>query len=186
MRIGIDIDDVITDTSLSMKDYIMKYDKDGEIKEHIEEVMRGEANTPIIENFFIQHILDVFRNAKVKENASIVMQNLLDNGHELFIITSRGEKKRIFKGSEPLTLEYLKSNNINYTKILFSCSNKAQICKDNNIDLMIDDSVKYCEEIRNENIKSIVFTSVVNKEISTTVPRVDSWLELEEKIKEMV
>ena len=47
---------------------------------------------------------------------------------------------------------------------------------------MVDDSVKYCEEIRKENIKSIVFTSEVNKNINTNIERVSNWLELEEKI----
>jgi uncharacterized HAD superfamily protein len=182
MKIGIDIDDVITDTSSTMKDYILKQDTNGEITSHIEEIMRGDANTPAIEQFFKDNILYIFKNAIVKENASAVIQRLLEKGHEIYIITSRGEQKKIFKGSESLTLEYLKLNNINYTKIIFSCSDKAKVCKDNNIDVMVDDSIKYCEEIRNENIKSILFTSTVNKSLYTTVQRVNNWLELEEKL----
>ena len=42
MRIGIDIDDVITDTSLSMKEYINKYDKTGDVSKYMVEGMRGE------------------------------------------------------------------------------------------------------------------------------------------------
>ena len=70
MKIGIDIDDVITDTSLSMKDYIIKYDTNGEIVKHIEEVMRGEMPTPSIKQFFDDHNVEIFGNAKQKENAN--------------------------------------------------------------------------------------------------------------------
>ena len=167
MRIGIDIDDVITNTSESMKEYIIKYDEDGDVKAHIEEVMRGEMPTEKIRKFFDNNSAGIFRNAKVKEDASNVMKRLIDKGHELFIITSRGGIK--FKGSEEFTIEeftieeftieYFKQNNINYTDILFNSFKKAKVCEEKNIDIMIDDSVKYCEEISKKNIKSILFTS---------------------------
>lgn len=180
MRIGIDIDDVITDTSVSMKDYINKYDESGEVTEHIEEVMRGEMPTSNIKKFFADNSMKIFENAKVKDNASEVIQRLLDAGNEIYIITSRGEVK--FKNSVELTLKYFEHNNIKYTKILFDSFNKSQICKDNKIDVMIDDSEKYCKEIEKENIRSILFTSEVNKNINTTIERVNNWIEIEKKV----
>lgn len=120
------------------------------------------------------------KDAKIKEDASEVIQQLLNDGNEIFIITARGEIK--FKGSEQVTLQYLKSHNINYTKILFNSFEKSTICKDYNIDLMIDDSIKYCLEIEKENMKSILFTSVVNKSSNTTVKRVNNWKELKNEI----
>ncbi len=180
MRIGIDIDDVITDTSLSMKKYIDKYDDNSDIHNYIEEVMRGEMPTEEIKEFFKENSINIFKNAKVKINASEVMQELLDNGNEIFIITSRGEIK--FKGSEQLTLEYFKLNKINYTKILFNSFEKSKICKDNNIDVMIDDSAKYCSEIKEQNMEAILFTSEVNKLANVKLPRVNNWIELKEKL----
>lgn len=185
MRIGFDIDDVITDTSGSMKEYIIKYDKNGELMANIEDIMRGYASTPFIENFFVEHFLEIAKNAKVKENAVRVIKKLFDNGNEIYLITARGEKRKIFHDTETLTLEYLKQNDICYTNIIFNAVDKATLCLDNHIDLMIDDSIKHCEEVRNKNINSILFTSVVNKSLHTTVTRVNNWLELEEKIKEL-
>ena len=72
MRIGIDIDDVITDTSLSMKKYIDKYDDNSDIHNYIEEVMRGEMPTEEIKEFFKENSINIFKNAKVKINASEV------------------------------------------------------------------------------------------------------------------
>lgn len=180
MRIGIDIDDVITDTSLAMKKYTDKYDNNSDIYNYIEEVMRGEMPTEEIKEFFRENSIDIFKNVTVKVNASEVIQELLNNGNEIFIITSRGDMK--FKGSEQLTLEYLKLNKINYTRILFNSFEKAKICKDNNIDVMIDDSAKYCSEIKKQNMEAILFTSEVNKSSDVKLPRVKDWIELKEKI----
>ena len=135
MRIGIDIDDVITDTSSSIRKYIDKSDNKGDIYNHIEEVMRGEMPTQEIKNFYKDNSINIFRDAIVKKDASGVIKNLMDEGNEVFIITSRGEVK--FSGSEQLTLDYLKAHNINYTKIIFNCFEKANICKENSIDLMV-------------------------------------------------
>ena len=182
MRIGIDIDDVITNTYQSIQNYVKEYDKNGEISNYMEDVMRGDMTNPTIKRFFDENCISIFGNAKMKENANIVIQRLLDTGNEIFIITSRGEIK--FKGSVELTLKYFKEHNIQYTNILWNSFEKAQICKDNNIDLMVDDSVKHCMEINEKNIESILFTSEVNKKNDVIVRRVNNWLELEKKINE--
>ena len=80
--------------------------------------MRGEMPTQNIKNFFAKNALEIVKKAKLKNNVKEVLQKLFDEGNEIFIITSRGEIK--IKGSEETTLEYFKSNNIKYTKILFN------------------------------------------------------------------
>lgn len=181
MRIGIDIDDVITDSSLMIKEYVMKLDKDGELLNYMEDIMRGDAPNPTIKKFFEENIIEIFKMVRIKENASEVIKRLMNKGNEVFIVTSRGEIK--FKGSVQVTLEYFKLNDIKYTKILFDSFDKAKVCKENKIDLMIDDSEKYCREIQDANIRSILFTSKVNKYIESNVKRVENWLELEKIIE---
>lgn len=183
MRIGIDVDDVITNTSEEMKDYIMKYDKNGDISNHMEDVMRGDMTNPIIKKFFEENSAEIFSNAKMKENANEVIQRWINAENEIIIITTRGEIR--FKGSTEITKKYFKLNNIPYTEILFNSFEKAEVCKENKIDLMIDDSEKYCREVAKENIKSILFTSEINRNINTTIERIDNWLQLEQKVKEM-
>lgn len=183
MKIGIDIDDVLTDTSKVMKEYIDKFDKTGEVKKNLVEVMRGEFSTAAIRKFMIDHIGSLQKNAKVKENARDVIQRLIDRKDEIIFITSRGEKQA--KGSEKRTLEYLVANQIPYTKVIFNATDKAKVCKENNIDLMIDDSVKFCEEIQKEKTETIVFNSIVNQDIKTNRKRVNNWLELEEEIQKV-
>lgn len=184
MRIGIDIDDVITDTSSKLIEFINTYDKNNQMKDYLVEILRGEVPTLEIQEVIYNNSLEIFGKVDVKPNVSKVINGFIDNGHEVFIITSRGNLR--YSNSEKFTIEFLKKHNINYTKILFNCFDKAEICKQNDIDVMIDDSVKYCEEIQEKNIKSFVFTSIVNKDINTNVPRVNNWLELNESIKNII
>jgi uncharacterized HAD superfamily protein len=183
MKIGFDIDDVITDTSSSMKNYVMKYDKNGELKANMEDIMRGDASTPFIEQFFVDHFLSIAKSAKVKPHAYEVIQNLLAHGHEIYLITARGEEQKIFHDAEALTLAYLKEHSIGYTDLIFNCVDKAKVCKDYKIDVMVDDSIKHCEAVRNAGIRSILFTSCVNETLPTTVTRVKDWWELEKELK---
>jgi len=183
MRIGIDIDDVITNTYQSIINNIEKYDKNNELSNYMEDIMRGDNSNPIVKRFFDENCTTFFSNAKMKDNANKVIKRLLENGHEVYIISSRGEIR--FKGSEELTLNYFKANNIPFTKILWNSFDKATICKDNNIDVMVDDSAKHCIAVQNQNIKSILFTSEVNKSIEVNIPRVNNWLELEHMLNNL-
>lgn len=185
MRIGIDIDDVITNTSNVIKEYIRKQKNSEKLKEHMVEIMKGVSANPDVVQFGLENYIKIFQEVKVKENAKQVIQRLLEKGNEIYLITARGEDLEFFKGSEKVTINFLKDNDINYTKIIFNAINKAQLCKNNYIDLMIDDSIAHCEDVKNVGIKSIVFTSEVNKKIDTTVERINDWLQLEKRIEDM-
>lgn len=186
MKIGIDIDDVITNTSEKIEEYVVKDINRQKLQEHMKEIMKGNPSEPEVISFCMENYLRVFEKVKPKDNASKVIQNLLDKGNEIYLITARGENLEFFRGSEKVTEKFLEDNNIKYTKIIFNAVNKAQLCVDNQIDIMIDDSIEHCEDIKNVGIKSIVFTSNVNKNTSTTVERVNNWLELENKLNEML
>lgn len=182
MRIGIDIDDVITNTSETMQEYVSRYKNNEKLKKHMVEIMKGTPSEPEVIQFCLDNYIKIFREVKAKENAKEVIERLLNNGNEIYLITARGEEAKFFKGSEEITKTFLEKNKINYNKIIFNGIDKAKICKDNCIDVMIDDSIAHCEDVRKSGIKSIVFNSQVNISIPTTIERVNDWIELEEKI----
>jgi uncharacterized HAD superfamily protein len=185
MRIGIDIDDVITNTSELIEECVESIDQDSnreKILKHMKEIMKGTPTDPEVIKFCVDNYYKVFQNVRIKDNVSRVIQDLLDQGNEIYLITARGNDNDYFKDSEEATKKFLEDNEIKYTKIIFNAINKAKICLDNQIDVMVDDSVDHCEEVKNVGIRSILFTSSVNKNIITTVERVDNWLDLEKKI----
>ena len=178
MKIGIDIDDVITNTSEKIEEYVLNDNNREKLQEHMKEIMKGTPSDPEVIKFCMDNYLRVFQKVKSKNNASKVIHNLFDQGNEIYLITARGDNFEFFKGSEEVTKRFLEDNNIKYTKIIFNAIDKAKVCLDNKIDIMVDDSVEHCEDVNNVGIKSIVFTSSVNKTINTTIDRVNNWLEL--------
>ena len=119
MKLGIDIDDVIVDTSKIIEEYISRLDNNGDIINHMEEIMRGDISNEIISRFIDSNVVEIMRKAKVKENAKSVLKKLKES-NDIILITSRGEER--FKGTEKLTLDYLEENGIVYDNLNCSIS----------------------------------------------------------------
>lgn len=182
MVIAFDIDDVITNTSEVMKDYILKYDTTGKVASHIVEVMKGEIPSGT-EEFVKKYMLNIIADAKVRPNAKEIINGLYYARNQIMIVTSRGDIN--YEGSEELTINYLKNKEIKYSKIIFNCHNKAEICKENNVDLLVDDSVVHCTNFANVNGNSILYTTPVNKSIPTDIQRANDWEDLSKKIQQL-
>ena len=188
MRLGIDIDDVLTNTSETINELIVNEsdsEKSQELKEHMKEIMKGNISDFDVLAFCSENYVNVYKRVKLKENAKEVIKRLLDRGYEIYFITARGERMGFFKGAEEATLEFLKANDIKYNEIILGAMDKATVCLENKIDVFIDDSVEHCEDVSKVGVKSIVFTSGVNKDVVTDIDRVNDWLELEDKIREI-
>ncbi len=185
MKIGIDIDDVLTDTSKVIVEFFKKYETSGDGMKHIVEIMKGELPTENIKKFYNLYINQMLREANLKDKyAAEVINRLFSEGNQIYFITARSEEK--FKGSEQITIETLRDNNIKYSKIIFNASEKAKICSRNNIDFFVDDSVRNCKEVSKMGIETVVFTTKINENIKTNIARVSSWRELENRIENYI
>ena len=185
MKIGIDIDDVLTDTSKVIVEFFKKYETSGDGMKHIVEIMKGELPTENIKKFYNLYINQMLREANLKDKyAAEVINRLFSEGNQIYFITARSEEK--FKGSEQITIETLRDNNIKYSKIIFNASEKAKICSRNNIDFFVDDSVRNCEEVSKMGIETVVFTTKINENIKKNIARVSSWRELENRIENYI
>lgn len=180
MNIGIDIDDTLIDTTKNFKDIIGKYDKTGEVEKHIEAILSGEIPTENVRKFMNTYLLEITKTIEIKENAVDVIRILKDKGHKIIFITSRNDEE--CDGLEDFTLEYLKENNVIYDSIFLNSRDKAQVCLRNNIDIMIDDSIKHCNNVASKGIETFLFTSTINKDKETMLKRVDNWKQLEKEI----
>ena len=83
-KIGIDIDDTITDSSSLVKEYVEKYDEyysDCQIlKNRMQDIMRGFFNHEAIVKFYLDHGREISRNVKVRPDAKEMIENSLDAG----------------------------------------------------------------------------------------------------------
>jgi len=182
MNIGIDIDDTLVETTKNLERDILNYEGGEEVIEHIEEVMSGKIPTENIKKFMNTYLTTRLEGLEIKTNAVEVINKLKSDGHKIIFITSRGEESG--KGATEITLKYLENNKVPYDNIIFSATDKAKACIENNIDIMIDDSIKHCEDVEKTGIKAILFTSMINKDKNASLQRANNWKELEEKINE--
>ena len=181
MKIGIDIDDVITDTSKIIKEYIIKNGKEEEFSDYMEEIIKGETPTKEIKKFMNENLNEMLRKSEIKENCIKVINEIKNKGHEIYLITARGNL--MCPNIEEETIENLKE--IKYEKAFFNIHGKGKVCKENEIDIMIDDSIKNLKEVEKEGIKTILFETEVNKKNIefNNFEKVSNWMELLEKIK---
>lgn len=85
-----------------------------------------------IENFFNDNMQEFARVLEPREDAKYYMDKLLDDGHGLYLISHKAYSHY----TEPykITENWLKDNNINYTKLILSkTTNKSKECKENKI-----------------------------------------------------
>ncbi len=85
---------------------------------------------------------------------SVITNSLISSGHEVFVITDSHENWRQYK------LNWLKENNIAFTK-MFILGNKAEFCKQNGIEFLLDDCIEYFDE----NCKSFTEFPIIIGEI---------------------
>lgn len=79
----------------------------------------------------------------------------------------------------------LEKFNIPYDSLNLHISNKLEFCKENGIDLLIEDSYETCKETMNNGIKSILMTTKMNRDIEDEeIVRAKNWNEIYEKIQE--
>ena len=191
MRIGIDIDNVISNFNEELLEEYIKHDKQlrnsGIINEKADYIRRGMFDWTEIEEqeFYKNNIERIAKNLKVKEDAKKYIDKLKEEGYYICIITGRdnGEYQEPYN----MTKEWLDNNLIKYDKLIltdaYNKKEKAVKCLENNIDVMIDDSVGNCKCCIENNIKTFLMDTPYNR--FTDIPRVNSWKEFYEVISNM-
>lgn len=147
MKIGIDIDDTLVDTSASFNKVIKKYNV------NFKKSFHDKWTQDEVEFIFKNYLKEIIFSAKFKAGAKDALKRLSDLGHELIIITARNEKN--CNGIEQYTKKIL--TDINISKYYFGESIKSNIAKKENLDLMIDDSMEVYKNMKSENINCILF-----------------------------
>lgn len=149
MTIGIDIDDTLVSTSESFDELVKKYNLDFQKK--FKDTWTEEEKKFIFDNYLKETLM----SAKLKENAKEVISYLNNLGYKLVIITARGNNH--CDGIEEFTKRFIEQEKINICEFHFGEYKKSDLAKKLNLDLMIDDSVYVCNNMKKENIECILF-----------------------------
>ena len=174
MRIGIDIDDTITNTQDKIDEYALNngytiYDR---TKHWFNE--RFDTSKDEYATFLTNYVVGIFENVSIKESASEYINKLIDEGNEIYIITARSDHYDV--NVPNITIKYLEDKGIKYNKIIFACRDKARICLDNKIDILVDDSIENITNVEEVGIKTIIIDNEYNQDVETT--RAHNWEEV--------
>ena len=196
MRIGIDIDGVLTDIEkwqldYGSKFYFEKYGKEILDNEGYETTDIFKVDSKFDDEFWNEYFKDYSINVDVRKFASEVIKKLKQDGNEIYIITARGSflsrsaNVMSIEENRNIVLDWLKRNEIVYDKIIFSPEEKLSICLENMIDVMIEDKVDNINKI-STRIPVICFHAGYNKNcIGDNNIRCYSWYDIYAKINKM-
>ena len=166
MNIGVDLDGVLFDTENWFRTYSMLYNyehvKKAEVdREELYFSHRFNWTDNEVDEFFDQYLEMIELEAPVMPLAKEILKRLKEDGHKLYIITNRGSK---YKVEIAVTEKRLKDLGVEFDGINLGIYNKAEMCKDLKIDLMIDDLYNNAEKVSSSGIKTLYFRDLVLKQ----------------------
>ena len=193
MVIGIDIDDTTVVTVESMVKYGDKYDTEvlnreakkdnlGRIKDrYYMNALYGWTEEEKFA-FFDMYYKNVLEECYPLSNASEIINKLKQEENEIIFITARLTNIKNCE-TENITKETFRKYNIPYDKLIMNVDDKLKFCKENGVEVFIEDSYETCKSLQENGIKAYLMTTKMNRNIvDEKIERVSSWNEVYEKI----
>lgn len=193
MRIGIDIDGVLTDFEKWQLEvgskFFIKYNKNIVNPSGYDSKDVFDATKEMDSLFWHDYLYDYAKNEPARKFAGEVIDKLKNMGYEIYIITARyltNRNDELGKEMRNIVTKWLEENNINYNKIIFSPEDKLEICKENNISIMIEDKVENINNI-SKIIPVVCFNAAYNKECNgKNIFRAYTWYDVYYQITNLI
>lgn len=188
MKIGIDLDGVVIDSENTWRVYEEVFDIEDVggnniiNKEEPYFQQRYNWNEETQDKFWKNCVLKASIDSNLMPGFKFVY-NLLKDNNEFIVITARGGRiPELIDDAK----EKFEKNNIKFDKYYWNIHNKAEICKKENIDIMIDDNWMNCKDIASNGIKTLYFKATDLKILKETeyLKQVTNWGEIYRIIKE--
>ena len=190
MRIGIDIDGVLIDAERFVADYGIKFCHENNIDYHITLGEYDEAKSlgiteKQIEAFWNQYLTPYATSYHLRDFACEVIK-MLKKENEIYIITARNEEglpPETYGTMQSMVKKWLEDNQLEYDKLIFTKGSKLSYCRENKVDVMIEDSPYNVVDIAKE-IPVLCFDNSYNRNCKgDNITRVYSWYDVFNKIE---
>lgn len=188
MKIGIDLDGVVLNTEMLWATYAELYDcielnRNSIIKSDEPRVQEKYNWTSDELDTYLEKYADI-KDFGIMPGAKEVLNLLKKEGHELIVITARGSLASSTEGLS-IAANKLDEEGVKFDKYYWKQKEKLDICKKENIDIMIDDNYRICKLLSEENIPVIYFHSLNRKHLEETndLKEVSNWGEVYRFIK---
>ena len=175
MKIGFDVDGVLTDLENYQLEYGKKYfGEDKLVNENgytIQEIFGCSKEEE--EKFWIKYIWKYCLKEQIRENVINYIKRLKSEGNEIHIITGRAhttEQNATGKLFRKMLLYKLKEAGIDFDSIVYcseskSAEDKLKACKKIGIDVMFEDKAENIKEL-SEICKVVCFDAKYNKDVN--------------------
>lgn len=179
IKIGIDLDGVVFDSEAAFRVYEEIFAIENLNKKIInieEPKYQGRYNWTKEEQdeFNKKYLLKASQESHLMSGFLPVYKKLKKLGFEMIVITARGG---FFEEMKDDAIRLLNENNIVFDKYYWKIDDKLEICKKENIDIMIDDDYRIINKISNANIKTLYFRAANLKKLDETnyIHEVNNW-----------
>lgn len=163
MKIGIDIDNTLTEVQKALNRAAFNYATElGKSIDESEDQLEDNANYYKERykfsydelKYFLKDIQEeIINSAKPRENVVKYINKLRETGNEIYIISARSSE--FHDDPYKLSKDWLDNNNIKFDKLIVNARKKAPVCKQENIDIFIDDQLNNCIEVSRLGIMTI-------------------------------
>ena len=187
MRIGVDIDNVLSNFNEILLNKYIEHDKSingkGIVNQdvYIRDMFNWDKEYE--KNFYKENIEYFASLFEPIEECYKYVKLLKEEGNTIYIISGRdnGEYSNPYK----MTIDWLKKYDIVYDELFlvdaYNSHSKTEICIEYNIDVMIDDSKRMCKDIKDNGIRALLMDTPYNRD-TNEFERVNSWKEIYNKL----
>ena len=176
MRIGVDLDDTICRTTEKVHEKVEEYAKILNLNPL--DIMNDEI---LSKDFFSKYLKEIYKTVEVKREVAKVLKRLRSKGNEIYIITARNNE--FVENVSKITKDWLKEKEIEVDKVIVEAfgEKKADICKENEIELMIEDNPFNYKKIISKGIQCILFDDRERYDLRHDY--MTNWLDIERYIE---
>ena len=183
MKIGIDLDGVVIDSETTFRTYEEIFDIDilkgnnlinkKEPKFQARYNWTNEQEKEFIEKYF----MTVSKESNLMSGFVGIYNLLKEQGHQFVVITARGG---FIKEMKYDAIRLLEENNIKFDKYYWKVEDKLEICKNEKVDIMIDDDWKIIKRLADNEVKTLYFrdTNLMKFEENEYIKEVNNWGEI--------
>lgn len=199
MRIGVDLDDVIAVCAVPYlrkfaQEYKVELPDEKEIGWHLLREMDDRVSAAERDRFRIK-LYDgtFFSELEIYEDCPIVLERLVQKGHEIFFITARAERRRMITETwlrEKRILDYAKAVHLkphgefrpDYPRGRYDAEGSAQyktrLAQELRIDVFCEDDTLIAETLAEAGLRVLLFDHPWNREVAhERITRVNGWAE---------
>ena len=183
MKIGLDIDGVIFNTENEIRIKAELYDllilkrKGVTHPREFLEKDRYDWTKEELDTFRNEYFIKISKDAPIMPGAKEIIDLLKKDGHQIVIITARGLSVEEMKQA---AIDKFKEYDLELDNYFWKQESKLEVCKQEKVDIMIDDKASICKETSRNRIKTLYFRDVNREKLEENafLKEVNNWGEV--------